>query len=201
MRRRRMKRTLRFFGTLVTGALVAAMAIPAAGQGTLLKFSAPDCKYGGNIKSIEAVDATTVKFTFCTPDPAFPSKAAFSAFDIHPAAQLTSTGGGGDALLSNPIGTGPYKLAKWDHGNEIDLVANENYRGKAPTIKNVVIKWNKDAAARWNELQAGTTDGIEYPAPGDIAAIQANADFKVYPVPPTNIFYLGINNAVKPFDN
>jgi len=32
-------------------------------------------------------------------------------------------------------------------------------------------------------------------------AIQANADFKLYARPAANIFYLGINNAVKPFDN
>jgi peptide/nickel transport system substrate-binding protein len=196
-----MKRALRFLGTLLSGVLVLAMAIPAAGQGSLLSYSAPDCKYGGNIKSIEAVDAATVKFTFCNPDPAFPSKAAFSAFDIHQQAQLTKDNGGGDDLLNNPIGTGPYKLVKWDHGNEIDLTANENYRGAAPKIKNVVVKFNTDASKRWQELQAGAADGIEYPSPADYAAIQANSDFKLYPVPPTNILYLGINNTVKPFDN
>jgi ABC-type transport system substrate-binding protein len=92
-------------------------------------------------------------------------------------------------------------LVKWDRGNEIDLVANENYRGTAPKIKNVIIKFNGEPTARWNELQAGTADGIEYPAPGDYAAIEGNADFKLYSIPPTNILYLGINNTVKPFDN
>jgi len=40
-------------------------------------------------------------------------------FSIHSAAQLQKTGGGGDALLSNPIGTGPYagKVGSW---HEID---------------------------------------------------------------------------------
>src|SRR5260221_9125431 len=196
-----MKKLLRVFVVFVAGMLVVGLAAPAAGQGSLLKYSGSDCKYGGEIKSIEAVDASTVKFTFCAPDPAFPSKAAFSAFDIHQLAQLQKTGGGGDELLSNPIGTGPYKLVKWDHGNEIDLVANENYRGTAPKIKNVVIKWNKEAAARWNELQAGTIDGIEYPAPGDFAAIQANAAFNLYPAPPATIFSSGTTNRSKPFDN
>ncbi|GBL17660.1 hypothetical protein EMGBS1_04800, partial [Chloroflexota bacterium] len=31
---------------------------------------APDCNYGGNMKSMEAVDDLTVKFTMCAPDPA-----------------------------------------------------------------------------------------------------------------------------------
>ena len=44
--------------------------------------AAPDCKYGGEFKSIEAVDQYTVKFTLCAPDPAFLSKVAFVAFSI-----------------------------------------------------------------------------------------------------------------------
>jgi ABC-type transport system substrate-binding protein len=179
---------------------VLGSAAPISAGSPLLKVEV-DCKYGGEIKAIEAVDPLTVKFTFCYPDPAFPAKAAFSAFGIHPAAQLEKTGGGGDELLSNPIGTGPYMLAKWDHGAEMDLVANPNYRGEQPKIKNLVIKWNSEAAARWNELQAGTIDGMDNPAPGDFAAIEGNADFKIYPRLSTNIFYLGINNRVKPFDN
>ncbi|MGC8856822.1 MAG: hypothetical protein ACP5QU_08490, partial [Anaerolineae bacterium] len=47
-------------------------------------YSAPDCNYGGEMKSIEAVDEFTVKFTLCAPDPAFPSKIAFSSFSIQP---------------------------------------------------------------------------------------------------------------------
>ena len=52
------------------------------------KYEAVSCDYGGEIKSIEAVDDMTVKFTLCAPDVAFLSKVAFSAFGIHPAAQL-----------------------------------------------------------------------------------------------------------------
>lgn len=195
-----MRKMLRIFAALAVAVLALGMVAPVSSQTPLLKY-AVDCKYGGQIKAIEAVDPTTVKFTFCYPDPAFPAKAAFSAFDIHEADQLQATGGGGDALLSKPIGTGPYKLAKWDKGNEIDLVANENYRGPAPKVKNLVFKWNSEAAARWNELQAGTIDGMSNPGPGDFKTIEANPDFKLYPVAPTNIFYLGINNRVKPFDN
>src|SRR5258708_8070156 len=195
-----MRKMLRLFVAFVAGVLVLGLAAPVSSKTTLLKYEV-DCKYGGEIKSIEAVDTSTVKFTFCYADPAFHAKAAFYAVDIHPAAQLEKTGGGGADLLNTPIGTGPYVLQKWDHGNEIDLAANPNYRGTPPKAKTVVVKWNSEAAARWNELQAGTIDGMDNPAPGDFAGIQANADYKLYPKPPANIFYLGINNTVKPFDN
>ena len=75
-------------------------------------LTAPDCSYGGEIKSIEATDQYTVKFTLCTPDPAFLSKVAFPVFGIQSAAHLEKTGGGGAELLNNPIGTGPYMVKK-----------------------------------------------------------------------------------------
>jgi ABC-type transport system substrate-binding protein len=73
------------------------------------KYEAPDCEYGGLVKSIEAVDETTVKFTMCAPDPAFPSKVAFSSVGIHSAKHLEETGG----KPLEDAGHGPYKGQEW----------------------------------------------------------------------------------------
>ncbi|HRQ32030.1 MAG TPA: hypothetical protein PLM89_02870 [Anaerolineales bacterium] len=62
-------------------------------------MAAPNCDYGGEFKSIEAVDEFTVKVSLCVPDPAFPSKIAFSSFAIQPAEHLEATGG---SPLENP---------------------------------------------------------------------------------------------------
>ncbi|HSQ27858.1 MAG TPA: ABC transporter substrate-binding protein, partial [Anaerolineales bacterium] len=109
-------------------------------------FSAPDCEYGGLLKSIEAVDILTVKFTMCAPDPVFLAKVAFSAFAIHSADYLEQTGGGGEgsALLEAPIGTGPYKVAEWKRGDELVFTANPDYwnpeeAAKTPTL---VFRWS-----------------------------------------------------------
>ena len=48
----------------------------------MITYAADSCDYGGEIQSITAVDAQTVQFQLCHPDPAFPSKVAFSAFSI-----------------------------------------------------------------------------------------------------------------------
>ncbi|MBF8283037.1 MAG: putative ABC transporter substrate binding protein, partial [Anaerolineales bacterium] len=85
--------------------------VPYAG----MKAEAPNCDYGGEFKSIEAVDQYTVKFTLCASDVAFPAKVAFSAFAINDADYLESTGGGGD-LIEKPNGTGPYILQEWKRG-------------------------------------------------------------------------------------
>lgn len=195
-----MRNGVRALAALMAAIVIAGFAFPVQAK-PLMGYYAEDCSYGGEIKSIEAIDASTVKFTFCYADPAFPAKAAFSAFGIHSADQLNATGGGGDELLSNPIGTGPYMLEKWDRGNELVLKANPNYWGDKPLEPQVIFKWNSEAAARWNELQAGTVDGIDNPAPGDFTVIEGNPDFKLYPREATNVFYLGLNNTKPPFDN
>ena len=110
----------------MTEAPVATEA-PAAYEGMMVE--SPDCDYGGEFKSIEAVDELTVKITLCVPDPAFPSKIAFTSFAIQPAEYLESTGGKGD-LLEKPIGTGPYMVESWERGNQLVLKKNPNYWGE-----------------------------------------------------------------------
>jgi ABC-type transport system substrate-binding protein len=138
---------------LITFMVIGTIGTPstqAQDGGELMAWSA-ECGYGGNIQAIEAVDELTVKFTLCNPDPAFPSKAAFSAFAIHPSEHLEATGGGGDELVGNPIGTGPYQLENWERGESISLSRFDDYWGDAPAFANVSFRWNSEGAARYNE--------------------------------------------------
>jgi ABC-type transport system substrate-binding protein len=158
------------------------------------------CAYGGEFKSIEAVDDSTVKFTLCAPDVAFPSKMAFSAFAISPADYLEKTGGGGE-MVEKPIGTGPYIMKEWVRGDHITLEANPNYWGEKPKTKTVIFRWSKEGAQRLLELQSGTVDGIDNPVPDDFDKIAADANLKLYPREALNVFYVGMNNTYAPFDN
>ena len=69
--------------------------------------SAESCDYGGEFKSIEAVDEYTVKFTLCAPDPAFPSKVAFSVFAIQDKEYLDANSGDSVKMSEAPNGTAP----------------------------------------------------------------------------------------------
>ena len=178
----------------------APTTAPAAEFKAKYNTTAPDPNYGGEFKSIEALDAYTVKFTLNTPDPAFLSKVAFPGFSIQSAAYLEKTGGGGD-MLSKPLGSGPYMLKEWVRGDHITLVPNPYYWGEKPKNQGVVMRWNKEAAARLVELQAGTADVIDNPSPDDFAKIQADSNLKLMTRGPLNVLYLGMNNTIKPFDN
>ncbi len=173
---------------------------PVAGQSKLLSLAAKDCSYGGEMKSIEAVDSLTVKFTLCFPDPAFTAKVVQDAFGIQSADYLQKTGGAGD-ILTKPVGTGPYMLGKWDQGNEIDFRRFDGYWGEKAKAKTLIFRWNAEAAQRFIELQAGNIDVFDNPAPGDFATIKANANYQLMTRDGLNTLYLAMNNNFPPFDN
>lgn len=160
--------------------------------------AAENCDYGGLIKEIAAVDEHTVRFTMCVPDPAFPSKAAFTSFAIQPSEYLESTGGTGQ-LLEKPIGTGPYMVESWNRGESVNFVRFDGYWGDAAAAEKLIFRWNPEAAARLLELQAGTVDGIDNPAPTDFETISNDANLQLLERPALNIFYVGMNNTYEPF--
>ncbi len=172
---------------------------PAAFEG--MKVEAPNCDYGGEFKSIEAVDAKTVKFTLCYPDPAFPQKVAFSVFSIQDKEYLDANGGDSVKMSDNVNGTGPYKVKEWKRGDSIIFEANPDYWGEKAKIPTLIFRWSEQSAQRLLELQSGTVDGIDNPAPEDFATIEGDANLKLYPRPALNIFYIGFNNKIKPFDD
>ena len=57
-----------------------------------------------------------------------------------------------------PVGTGPYKFKEWQTGKKIVLVANENYRGKSPSIKKVVYKLVSESNVALQMLKKGELD-------------------------------------------
>ena len=183
---------------LAQDATPAAMSTSADG---MVSFAAPNCDYGGEFKSIEATDASTVVFNLCTPDVAFPSKVAFTAFQIHSAAQIEATGGAGD-MLTDPIGTGPWKFDHWDQGNEIVLTKFEDYWGDKAKEDQLIFQWNAEAAARLTQLQAGAVDGISNVGPTDFDTIEGDSNLSAGADPRPERAVPGLQQHLsRPFDN
>jgi peptide/nickel transport system substrate-binding protein len=184
-----------------TEAPPTATEAPAMPAFTGDKLAAADCSYGGEISSIEAVDQYTVKFTLCNPDPALLSKVAFASFAILDKDYLNETGGDSAKIGENPVGTGPYTVKEWVRGDHITFEANPNYWGGAPANNTLIFRWSAEAAQRLLELQSGTADGIFAPAAEDYETIQNDPNLSFVPYQTGNVFYIGINNTMPPFDN
>jgi len=68
---------------------------------------------------------------------------------------------------TNPVGTGPYMLAKWVAGQFIELDANPHWWGGTPKIGTIIVKFISDPAAITAGLQSGeinfqNPEGIPY---------------------------------------
>lgn len=210
-----MKRYTRAFGLVLVLALVvtacgdddAGTTTTAGGDTTTTaggeafvgdSLTAPDCEYGGKIKSITAVDEFTVVFEMCKAVPAFPQIAAFTPFGIQPKEHLEATGG---APLDNPIGTGPFKLEQWQRGDSIIFSRNDDYWGTKPAYETLVFRWATEGAARLVELQAGRVDQITNVSPEDFDTVKGDPNLQFLPVTNPNIFYLAMTNTFSPFNN
>ena len=195
------KRSSSLLVVLLVALMALSLSAPLFAQETMATTAECGSEgYTGNWKSLEVVDSMTLKITLCNPDPAFPSKIAFSGFPINSSEYLEATGGGGD-LIQKPIGTGPYKLENWELGSEVVLSRNDSYWGEVAKEPTAIIRWNAEATQRLTELQAGTVDGIASIGTGDFEVVQNDPNLKLLPGALTNVFYLGLNNTKPPLDN
>ncbi|HEY2132425.1 MAG TPA: ABC transporter substrate-binding protein, partial [Acetobacteraceae bacterium] len=78
----------------------------------------------GSLQTVEAPDATTLRFTFAKPFAPFLSNIAQASFGFN---SPTAVAKYGDQYGRHVVGTGPYMLKSWDPGSEIVLVRNPNY--------------------------------------------------------------------------
>jgi ABC-type transport system substrate-binding protein len=169
-----------------------------------LSVSAPDCSYGGILKSIQALDANTVQFSLCRPQVGFLTKIAFPTFGILPAEWIEKNEGGGigSPLLEKPVGTGAYQLAEWRKGEQLIFKAFEGYWGaEKATTPHLVFQWHLDPAQRLLELQTDMAQGIDAPSQQDYSLIETDANLALYFRPALSVAYLGMNNTYPPFDN
>jgi peptide/nickel transport system substrate-binding protein len=98
------------------------------------------------------------------------------------------------------VGTGPFKLVSWKVGDKLELARNDSYWGKKAGLSRLIIRAIADNTARLQALQTGEIQGFDNVAPSDIATITSNSKLKIVNRPPFNVGYVGINQAVKPFD-
>lgn len=108
---------------------------------------------------------------------------------------------GEEYLSSNPIGTGPYKLANWVQGDRIELVKNEDYWRETKGLQNIIMRFISEGTNRAIEVEVGGVDIAFDIQPTDIARLQDNKDVTVYATPNLSTTYIGFNCTKKPFDD
>jgi peptide/nickel transport system substrate-binding protein len=100
----------------------------------------------------EAVDDATVNIITRFPYPSLLNTLAHQSGLV---ASMTAFQRLGDQYKTNPSGTGPYRVERWNVGTELILVRNEKYWGDSPRWPRIVLRHVPDPATRVALMQAG----------------------------------------------
>lgn len=101
-----------------------------------------------------------------------------------------------------PIGTGPFAFDKWVQGDRIELVKNEAYWGEAAKLDKATFKFISEPTAAYAAILAGDLDAFpNYPAPENLAQLDADPRYSVVLGSTEGETILSTNNAKAPFDD
>ncbi|WP_233708666.1 ABC transporter substrate-binding protein [Helicobacter bizzozeronii] len=155
------------------------------------------------IKSIEAPDKYTIKFTLKHPEAPFLADLGMDFLSIlsEDYAQELAKSGRQDQLSKKPIGTGPFKLALWLKDERIVLVKNQEYWGTKAHLNQVVLKVIPNPSSRTLALQKGEVHIVHAPNPNEVRALEKSHNIVVEKVPGLFVTWLSLNNQKKPFNN
>lgn len=107
----------------------------------------------------------------------------------------------GDKVGQQPVGTGPYKFVSWSTGDRIDLVANEDYWGQKPQIKNLVFRNIPETASRSIEVETGGIDVAIGIQASELKRLEENKDIEVFRREASSINFIAFNSSKAPFNN
>src|SRR5262249_38699463 len=103
---------------------------------------------------------------------------------------------------SQPIGTGPFKFVRWDHGGEIVLTANADYFDGPPRLARLVYRVFPAEQLEMvvREFQAGGLEDSPVPSK-DYRQILASRRYQYIRRPMFNLRHYGFNVTMKPLDD
>jgi peptide/nickel transport system substrate-binding protein len=160
------------------------------------KTAAPYRMYYEGIESVQVVDPLTVKIRLKKYESTF-------LFNMARGDAVIVSREGTDRLKSQPVGTGPFKMADWKRGDSIVMARNPDYYIKGiPYLDKVVFKFIPDPSSQLAALKAGDVDVIAYDlAPENVAALEKDPRFKVLKGHTTTDVILAMNHSKKPFND
>ncbi len=158
---------------------------------------------GARIKDIVRDDDLTVSLILERPDATLPALLAldFAAILSREYADKLVADGRMELLGTQPVGTGPFRLANVSGDQRARFAANDAYWSGRPKIDDLDFLLVPDPAERLAKLRAGECQVAADLAPAAIAAIRKEPGLSVVDTPAVDLAYLAFNTTVKPFDD
>jgi oligopeptide transport system substrate-binding protein len=151
------------------------------------------CDAARDAVGVKALDDRTLEVTLTTPQPWFVQQAAHTSFLAVHRATVEQFG---DQWTDpeNIVTNGPFKLDRWVHDSEIDLVKNDDWRDAASvTLTRVNGKIIVDGTTRVQSFEAGEIDALDAGGlpPAEMPRLKELPEYDQYPALGT--YYYGFN--------
>ncbi len=150
------------------------------------------------IEAAEALDPSTVRLTFVQPELRPEDKLYFKILPKHKFE--TTTLKRSDPFRSRPLGTGPYKLDRYNDDNSITFTAYEDFRADTG-ISELVMREVSDKNYQAKLLLYESLEALVRVLPRDLAVLQNNRKVELYPYQTNSWWYVGFNLVRAPFDD
>lgn len=152
------------------------------------------------VAGITAVDDYTVSIRLIAPFAPFMSLLTMPACYILPDECKDAIKDHG--FFEKPAGTGPFRITERVRDSFIRLVANESYHDVKPQLAKIELRIIPENMKAEMEFESGNLDLLQlYPA--NYERFKADPEFaaNIHDVPALNVFYVGFNNQVAPFND
>jgi peptide/nickel transport system substrate-binding protein len=117
----------------------------------------------GFIERLEVIDDYRIKIHFKTPDVTFiPNRC-----EVPIASKSYYDRVGEDKFIKEPVGTGPYKVVRYEPGQSVDIERFDGYWDEKPTVKEARFVFVSEDTTRVAKLKAGEVDfisAVPYPS-------------------------------------
>ena len=108
-----------------------------------------------DVEDITVIDSHTISFRLAAPNAAFLD---YMTMAILPEHLLMGEDLQESDFFRSPVGTGPYKLTRWDVGQSITLEKNEAYFKGEPNIDRIIFKIVPDDNVKAIQMESGELD-------------------------------------------
>jgi peptide/nickel transport system substrate-binding protein len=158
-------------------------------------------KFLQHVDSVAVVDAHTLKVTMKYPSSTLLESLAFNGAGvmiISPAAAQKY----GDDLPRHPVGTGPFKLVKWEQNRIIELERNREYfKPGLPYLDRIEYRIMKDGVTRATALRAGEVDFVNWLPREHVERIGRDAQLRVLRGPEASNVFINFVVSRPPWDD
>ncbi|MBL6455236.1 ABC transporter substrate-binding protein [Belnapia sp. T6] len=169
----------------------------------LIRMKEQTQQYLKAVDRCEIVDAKTIDLVMNDPDAPLLNILCAPSFGITEKKLVMQHGGSmaadakdadkaTDWLNQNSAGTGPYRLARWERNQQIQLVRNPNHWRGAPAYERVVIRHFSDSAAQLLAIRRGDIQAAFNLIPEQIATLKDEAQVRTERLPSLDFVYMAL---------